>query len=703
MNQPPVARKEVVTETFYGTIVADPYRWMEDWRGEELRTWARAQAAYSRAYFDALPEREALLKRITELTSTSASFLSFRVANGRYFYMRRNEDENMFKLVVRMGLDAPETVLFDPNKLAGEAQTSIDWYFPSGDGAYVAYGISQGGSEKSELHVLEVESGRVLDLVIPRTYLISSYAGTFNWLDDNRSFVYIRFPELPEGTPEAEELNGGKMYLHRLGSDPASDPVVFAQGSSQGVPTPEQVYQDYPFLIVAPHSDWVAGIIQHGDQREITLYVAPRNQLGEPQCQWTQIADVEDGVEEVKLHGDTLYLRTHKDAPRYKVLALSLSQPDLAHATTLVPTSNVVIEALKIVGDSLFTLDLDGGVSRMRRVKLGGGTPEALTLPLDGTLLEWAGQTDGTELLVRLTSWTVSPRLYRYDLNSNSFQAMDWIPPSPVDFSEIEVHEVQAPAHDGTLIPLSIIHKKGLQLDGNNPTILMGYGSYGIVMRSMFAPARMAWYERGGVYAIAHIRGGGEYGKEWHLAGQKLKKYNTIDDFIACAEYLIAQRYTRPERLAGTGGSAGGIPTGGSLVKRPDLWAVMSMHVAVTDTMRMEFTSNGPSNIPEFGTVTTEEGFKGLYITNSYLRVQDGVNYPAVLLTTGMNDPRVVAWQATKMAARLQAATASDKPVLLRVEEQAGHGMGSTKQQVNEEFADELAFMLEQMGITSRA
>jgi prolyl oligopeptidase len=236
-----------------------------------------------------------------------------------------------------------------------------------------------------------------------------------------------------------------------------------------------------------------------------------------------------------------------------------------------------------------------------------------------------------------------------------------------------------------------------LKLDGNNPTHLTGYGSYGITIDPTFLPTTLAWYERGGIYAIAHIRGGGEYGEEWHKAGQKLNKQNTIDDFIACAEYLIAQKYTRPEKLSGEGTSAGGIPSGGSLVKRPDLWSVMVIRVGVTNTLRSEVSENGPPNVPEFGSVSSEDGFKGLMIVDSYHKVKDGTKYPAVLLTTGLNDPRVVVWQATKMAARLQAATSSDKPILLRVEEQGGHGMGSTKQQMEAELADKLAFLLQQM------
>lgn len=691
MNQP-VARKEVVRDTYFGTTIEDPYRWMEDWQSEEFQSWIKAQATYTRNYLEALPEREALLKRIAELGDASANLYYFQVANGRTFYLKRDIGENLPKLMVRLGPAEAEKTLLDPNRIAGEAQTAIDWYFPSRDGRYVAYGISQGGSENSVLHVLEVESGKVLDLAISRTYFTH-----VDWLEDNRSFVYLRFPELPAEAPSTERYRNSKTYLHRLGSDPEQDPVVFGQGVSVGI---EVAPDDYPQLITSSTSDWILGVIPHGDLREMSIYAARRSMLSDPaNCKWTKIADVEDAVTEYAFIGNTIYLKTHKGAPRYKVIATSLEHPDLAHATVIVPESDVVIEDIRIAGEYLLTSDLDGGNGRLRRVKLSGGQPEQVQLPFDGTIREWTNEVTSPDVLVLMTSWTVSPRLYRYNTASGELADTGWYPRSPVDFSEVEAHEVKAPAKDGTLIPLSIIHKKGLKLDGKNPTLLRGYGSYGIVMHPLFAPQMLAWYEHGGILAVAHMRGGGEYGKQWHLAGQKLNKQNTIDDFIACAEYLVEHGYTSPERLAGEGGSAGGIPSGGALVKRPDLWAVMVMHVPVVNALRAELTENGPPNVFEFGSFTTEEGFKGLQIMDAYTKVRDGVKYPAALLTTGLNDPRVVAWQPAKMAARLQAATASDKPILLRVEFQAGHGMGSTKRQFDEELADELAFLLQQMGM----
>ena len=686
--QQPVARVDIVRETHYGVTIEDPYRWMEDWKGEELRTWVQEQGAYTRTYLDNLPTRAAFAQRIHELGDAAPAFYSLNVKGGKYFYLRRDPGENIGKLVVRDSENAPERVLLDPNTLKDDVHTAIDWYFPSPDGNYVVYGISQGGSEESTLHVLEVGSGKTLDLAISRTRF-----GLVNWLEDSRSFLYHRFPELPEGASIMEKYNNSRMYLHRLGDDPELDPVVFGRGVSQGV---EIDPKDFPFIATFDDSQWMIGLIIHGVLNEKTLYVAPRSQMEDPvNIAWRKVVDVENAVIDFDLSGDTIYLLTHKDAPRFKVIATSLTNPDIAQATTIVPASTSVIQEIRVAGGYLVTRDLDGGLARIRRVHLSNQEIEQVPLPFDGTITQWAGEHGSSELLLQMTGWTVSPRIYMYNVEQNTLRDTGWSPPSPIDFSNVESHEVFASAPDGVQIPLSIIHKKGLKLDGNNPTLLRGYGSYGLSMLPAFLSTSLAWFEQGGVLAIGHIRGGGEYGEEWHKAGQKLNKQNTIDDFIACAEYLIQQGYTKKGRIGGEGTSAGGVPSGGSLTKRPDLWGAMIIRVAVTNFLRFEFTENGPPNIPEFGSITTEEGFNGLNIMDSYTKVRDGVKYPAVMLTTGLNDPRVVLWQATKMAARLQAATASDKPVILRVEEQGGHGMGSTKSQVEEELADEFAFLMQ--------
>lgn len=693
--KPPVARVEVVRETHFGTTVEDPYRWMERWQSEEAQSWLKAQASHAREVLTALPERDALLARITELGDASPALWSFRVAGGRTFYLRRDPGENLGKLVVRTAPDAAERVLLDPNTLGGDVHSAIDWYAPSWDGKHVAYGVSPGGSEDSTLRVIEVDTGATPGLAIPHT----TYGGV-NWLPDSQAFVYNRSPD-PDAPGTTSRYVDSRMYLHQLGTDAREDVALLGRGVHPGVPM-EPV--DIPFIILRRDSPWMIGIVMHGDQRELTLYAAPRGGLADPaSCPWTKIADVEDAVTGLELAGDTVYLLSHRDAPRYRVLALDLPHAPGARPREVVPEGRAVIQDVTVAGDTLLTLDLDGGISRLRRVARGGGEPEQMPLPFEGSIVEWTGDPDSTQVLLQLTSWTVSPRVYRYDATTGALADTGWRAPSPIDFSQVEAHEVFAPARDGTPIPLSIVHRKGLKLDGSNPTLLTGYGSYGITIPPAFRPEMLAWYERGGVWAIAHMRGGGEYGDAWHQAGRKLNKENTIGDFIACAEYLIAQGYTRADRLAGQGGSAGGIPSGGALVRRPDLWAAMVMNVPLTNALRFEWTENGPPNVLELGSSTTEEGFRGLLIIDSYLRVRDGVAYPAVLLTTGANDPRVEVWMAMKMAARLQAATSSGKPVLLRVEFQGGHGIGSTRRQLDVERAETLAFLLWQFGITPMA
>jgi prolyl oligopeptidase len=692
--KPPQARVEVVRETFHGTTIEDPYRWMEDWKGEEAQAWFMAQAAYARELFDALPERDALLKRIEELSDAGPSLFDFRVAGNRAFYLRLDPGSNLPKLMTRKFPDADEQTLLDPGTIQGEAHTSIDWHFPSPDGTLVALGLSPGGSENSSLHVLEVASGRLIDGPVTRVRF-----GHVSWVDD-RSFLYHRYAEQPPGSPPSEQRFDTRTFLHHLGDDPEHDRPIFGSGVHPDLNIDRK---RYPIISLSPLSDWMIGVVFHAHGRkspggDFMLYAAPRRDLADARrIRWRRVTSWEDGVEGFLVQGDTIYLRTHKDAPRYKIVATSLPEPDLASARTIIPENESVITDMCLAGDSLLLRELDAGITHVRRVNPATGRSEAIPLPLEGTVTEWTNAPDSPDVLLVLTSWTVSPRLYRLDVGAGTLEDTGWIPPSPVDFSSVEAREVEVPSKDGVSVPLSIIHRKGLDRNGRNPTILWAYGSYGMFYLPFFRPQMLAWYERGGILAIAHVRGGGERGKEWHEAGKLLNKQRTIDDFIACAEWLIVQGYTRRECLAGQGGSAGGIPTGNALAQRPDLWAVMVMNVPMTNAFRSEFFGGGPPNIAEFGTVTTEEGFRALQIIDSYTKVRDGTPYPAVLLTTGFNDFRLEPWQAGKMAARLQAATASDRPVVLRVETKSGHGIGSTREQLDHELADILAFLLSQL------
>jgi prolyl oligopeptidase len=693
---PPAARVAPVRDTHFGVVTDDPYRWMEE-PSAEFDGWLHEQATHARKHFDGLPARAPLLARIRELRGRATTRSHYALAGDRMWYLRTDPEAAVPVLVTAEA--GGERVLLDPNAMAGAAHHTLDWYVPSPDGRYLACAVSAGGSERCTIRVVDVPTGELLpdaigDVRFP--YL--------SWLPDGRSFLYHRYLDLPPDVPPARRREDSQSRLHRLGTDPAGDPVVLARGVNPAVPLAPR---DRPFLVRPADSDHVVAIVSHKAMRgrrsddpvsDCTLYLAPVAGLADPAgCPWRRVAGPEDAVPAFALGPDTLYLVSGRDAARRQVLALPLADPVPARAQVLVPESDRVIDLIRIAGDRLLVRELDAGVARLRQVPLRGGEPAEVPLPVDGTVLEWAAAPGAPTVLLRIESWTEPPRLYRYDAGTGAVSPAGDPPPAAPGFADVEAYQVRATARDGTEIPITVLHRRGLPRDGDNPTLLTGYGSYGMVFGPRYTAGMLAWLERGGVWAHAQLRGGGEYGAQWHRAGRLLTKENTITDFVDCAEHLVAAGYTRPARLAGSGASAGGIPTGGALVRRPDLWAAMVMHVPLLNTLRAEFGENGPINVPEFGSVSTEDGLRSLLIVDSYQRVRDGTAYPAVLLTGGLNDPRVPAWQPAKMAARLQAATGSGRPVLLRIEEHGGHGFGSTGEQQDAELADELAFLLDQL------
>ena len=690
-----MARVDVVREERFGIVLADPYRWMEDADGEEMREWLSGQAAYAASVLAGLQGRDGLRARVTELTAGAPRRPSFKLAGDRMFFLQ-GADGGSPALMADDG--RARRVLLDPAVLPGPEHSSLDWFVPSPGGHLVACGISQGGSEQSTLRVVDASSGELREDAVPGTF-----HGAVSWLPDGDALLCHRYLTPPPGTPPQQRRHDSRACLHRLGTPAASDLVVLARGlSSRVAMTPV----DRPFVLTPPGSEWMIAIISHSavgqpigeEMSDSTLYVAPRAGLADPPaCPWQRVAGPAGGVTAFALHGDDLYLVTHRDAPRAQVVKVPLAAPDLAGAAVVLPEGERAIVAIRVMGDQLLVHERDAGLSRVRQVPLSGGTPRDVPLPADGAIEQWTTHPDRPEAFIVLNSWTQPSQVYRYDGPAGAVTDTGWLPPATADFSDIVVSDLRAPARDGTLIPLRVIHRKGLALDGANPAILSGYGSYGAVQARLFEPEMLAWYERGGVYARAGLRGGGEHGREWHEAGLGPRKENTITDFIDCAEYLITRGYTSPQRLAGQGASAGGIPAGGALVRRPDLWAAMIMQVPETNSTRFEFSENGPVNVPEMGSVSTEPGLRDLLITDSYLRVDDGTRYPAVLITAGLNDPRVPVWQPAKMAARLQAATASGRPVLLRVDPHAGHGQGSTQTQRNELTADILAFLMHEL------
>lgn len=540
----PVARVDVVVEERFGVRLVDPYRWMED-EGPELAEWMAGQGAYAREVLGALPGRVQLADRIAELADRTPQYGELASAGGRVFLLRRDPGADVAVLVVHDD-EHGERVLLDP---AGEADgpehATIDWYVPSPDGGLVACAVARGGSEHARLRIVEVDTGALLPDVVDEVLLPH-----LSWLPGEPAFYYHRYRD------QAGRRDGA-AYRHRVGTDQADDPLVLARGTSPDVPmTP----LDRPFVHAA--GDHLLAVVSAGAVGSTTSGLSGcAFHVGGPDGRWRRLAGPDDDVVAFTVAGDRLLLVRYGREPRGEVLAVPVADPDLARADVLVPAGDRVIESVTPVDDVVLVRELEDGRSRLRRVPLGGGRPEEVPVPVDGTVLDVAAGPDRTALLLT-TSWTEPTRLHRYDPDSGAVEDTGWlpVPPAPV---ELVATERLVPARDGESVPLSVVHRRGLALDGRNPTVLTGYGSYGHVLRPRYLPELAAWFERGGVYAVAHLRGGGERGRDWHRAGRLLRRETTITDFLDCAEHLVAAGWTSPDRLAAEGGSAGAVPVGG--------------------------------------------------------------------------------------------------------------------------------------------
>jgi prolyl oligopeptidase len=690
--KPPATPTHEVTDEYFGTRIVDSYRWLEDLKSPEVSAWMKAQNDYTRAVLDRVSGREKLRARIAQLDDTGVRVSSFQSYGGRWFYLKRAPGQDNQRLYTRDGSNATERLLLDPETLtANGVHYSIAYYTPSPDGKLVAVGIAPGGSENAVLHVLDAATGKELGEHIDRVQF-----GAIAWRPDNRSFFYQRLRKHGPDEPRTSYYLNSRAYLHQLGDDPDKDVPVFGNGLSSSISMGES---DLPFIALPVGSKYALAVNAHGVQNELTIYAAKVVDIHAAAAPWRKIADVPDDSTGFDIHGDHLYLLTHHDAPRFKVVRLNLADGNFQTAEVVMAPSEAVVVGVGVAADAVYVQKLDGGIGRLFRIPFEGGAAKPVPLPFDGAIEELFVNAAEPGVYVRAASWTKSPVYLHYDPKTNQVADTKIVPPLPVDFSGIESEEVKAKAADGTLVPLSIVHKRGLKLDGSHPTLLHGYGSYGITYDPNFDPASLAWLERGGVLAVAHIRGGGEYGEDWHNGGRKATKLNTITDFIACAQYLIEHKYTSPQHLAGEGTSAGGITIGGAITGRPDLFGAALDNVGMSDDLRAELQVNGPANIPEFGTVKDEQDFHHLLSISGYHRIKDQTAYPAVLLTTGINDPRVDPWQMNKMTARLQAANSSGRPILLRVDYDAGHGgIGATRTQHTNLLTDQYSFLLWQLG-----
>jgi len=693
---PPPLPPQPVTETHWGVTVPDPYRFLEDVNDPKVQGWLKAQANATEALLASIPGRATMLARMREIENAAAGLTNdvVRTESNRFFFQRRNPGEGQFKLVWRDGADGTDTVIVDPealSKATGRPHAIMD-FAPSRDGRLLAYSIQVGGGEIGTLHVVDVATGKPVIEPVDRI----RYASTA-WLDDGSGFFYSRLVEGYEKLPQSERFRDRTRHFRSL-ADGVDRPILSPSRN------PELKLPSYAsaYVFQLPGTQVAAAIVSLGVERNRMLFLADLATAIRGEAKWRKVVDVDDRVTDIAYTNGWLYLRSSKDAPRFKVVRMPLDRPEIAKAETVIAPGPAVVVSMAGARDGLFVTQRDGPTLSLSRVPpTPAGVPvkrEPIALPFAGNVTIDSASTRMEGVVLELGGWAHATKPWLFD--GKALTQLPFVKAGAFDApTDIEAREVRVKSHDGVEVPMSIVLRKGLKLDGRNPTIVYGYGAYGITENPFFNPRILAWLERGGVYAFVHVRGGGVYGDEWHQAGRKSTKPNTWRDAIAATEWLIAQRYTAPDRVGIYGGSAGGILVGRAITERPELFAAAVPAVGTMDTLRFESSANGAANIPEFGTVKKEDEFRALLAMSSYHHLKDGTKYPAVMLVHGVNDIRVDVWQSAKFASRLALASTSSKPVLLRLDYESGHGQGSTRTQLQERSADIYSFMLWQFGV----
>ena len=706
----PVAAVGNVTDLLHGVAVSDPYRYMENVKDPLVQAWLKAQGDAARSTLDRIAGRDAYLKRIEALDAEQGDVVRqvVRLAGGEVFYLQRSRGERQFKLMLRRGLLGTGQVLVDPELMAKRTGVphAINYFSPSWDGQHVAYGMSAGGSEDASLYILNVRSAKRLGQPIARVP-----ESSIGWLPDSQSFTYNQLKKPKPGEPETEYFQDSRVMWLRLGQPQSRAVAVFGPTVTRNLGLGRL---DVGILQFQPGSPWMLARTTDTTVPEGFLFVARVADLrnaGRRPVPWRKMSQFDDKITGVALRGDDAYLLTHANAPRNRVLRLNLNQPELARAQEVaVPPPDTVLEGFSLNKNAIVASVRDGTAIGVRRYLPGDTAGVAVPMPYPGAAHVHDDPAQAfDDVLYTLGGWTQPARMWRFDGSRNAAVALSPAPPAADPF-DIEVRDVLVKSHDGAMVPMTILHRQGLRQNTStagttsadaatgHPTLLIGYGAYGLSQTAHYSSSERVWLERGGVLAFANVRGSGVRGQDWYRAGHKATKANTWKDGIACAQYLIAQGYATPSTLAVMGASAGGIFAGRAMTEAPALFAAAVLRVGVMDAVRAEESANGITNISEFGSAKTPAEFPALLEMSTYHQIKDGTAYPAVMLVHGLNDPRVDVWHSAKAAARLQAASSSGKPVLLRLDAQAGHGMGSTSTQRQAESADVYSFLLWQMG-----
>ena len=717
---PPVAEEKPVIDMFHGTKVLDNYRWLEDGKSPATQKWVEEEMSYTRGMLDRLAGRDAIHKRLTELLSIG-SVTPPVIAGHHYFYTRREGMQNQPILYVREGLTGADRVLVDANQLAADGTIALDWFQPSDNGKYVAYGTSPSGSEMSTLHVIETRTGAVLPDTIERTR-----AASIAWKLDNSGFYYTRYPKKGD-VPEGQEMYNRHVYYHQLGDDPANDDkLIFGEGRDA---------EDWPNVNLSDDGRWLLINVQQGWTKSELFLMDLK--AGTPP---TRITTGKNFLYGAEVYNDKLYITTNEDAPRYRVFVADAGNYDREAWKELIPQTDAVLQGTAVFGGKLFAQYEQNASSQLRLFDLDGKKIGDIALPAIGTVFGSGGRWDRDEAFFGFQSFTVPPSIYRIDLktapqglkpasmadsggtagsgalskpnekdvNSTSAEKVEpvlWtkVDAPSIDPSAYEVNQEWFKSKDGTRVPMFVVHKKGVPKNGKNPTLLTAYGGFNVSMTPSFSRNAYLWMEHGGIYAVANLRGGAEFGEDWHRAGMLDKKQNVFDDMIAAAEHLIAEKYTDKNHLAIQGGSNGGLLMGAMITQRPDLFRAVVCQVPLLDMLHYQDFQIAKLWIPEYGTSEDPEQFKWLYAYSPYHHVKAGTEYPAILFMTADTDTRVDPMHAKKMAAEMQAeaknGASRTRPILLRIESKAGHGAGKPVTKQIEEFTDVYSFLFWQLGV----
>jgi prolyl oligopeptidase len=719
-SAPPNTKVKPVIDMFHGTKVLDNYSWLEDGNSPETQKWVEEEMAYTRGMLDRLAGRDAIHKRLTDLLSIG-SVTPPMIAGRHYFYTKREGMQNQPILYVRDGLNGPDRVLVDANQLAADGTIALDWYQPSENGKYLAYGTSPSGSEMSTLRIVETKTGTPLPDTIERTR-----AASIAWKLDNSGFYYTRYPKKGD-VPAGQEMYNRHVFYHQLGDDPDNDDQpIFGEGRDA---------EDWPNVNLSNDGRWLLINVQQGWTKSELFLMDVK--AGTP---LTRITTGKNFLYNGEVYNGKLYVTTNEDAPRYRVFVADAGNYEREAWKELIVQSDAVLQGTAVYGGKLFAQYEQNASSQLTIFDLDGKKFRDIALPAIGTVFGSGGRWNRDEMFFGFQSFTVPPSIYRVDLKvaassdpqglkptslaesggtaesralpqpvdraaSSTIEPVLWtkVDAPSIDPAGYEVAQEWFKSKDGTRVPMFVVHKKGIQKNGKNPTLLTGYGGFNVSRTPTFSRTAYLWMEHGGIYADANLRGGAEFGEDWHRAGMLDKKQNVFDDMIAAAEHLISEKYTDKNHLAIQGGSNGGLLMGAMITQRPDLFRAVVCQVPLLDMLHYQDFQIAKLWIPEYGTSENAEQFKWLYAYSPYHHVKPGTEYPAILFMTADTDTRVDPMHAKKMAAEMQAeaknGASRTRPILLRIESKAGHGAGKPVTKQIEEFTDVYSFLFWQLAV----